>query len=244
MNLIIFVLPYLIFILTLVVLKNIIALRHVAKDNVIEENLKTADQYEIAFLKGGKNLSVDLAFYHLLNSGYLEKTTNDEPNSPKYRFRFIAGKDVAALHDFEKEVVSGLNVPTTLYSLYSHEYSSLERYKQKLSGLYLLRVARKTVGLLNKAYICIACIFSISYLIFGTPTSLLLRIILVVLVNLNSLYIIWEKILCGELYFDGMLLTSAGEKYIKLFEKKYFPLPNFKSDQLFKETQEFNPCST
>ncbi len=243
MHLGVLILPYLIFILSFAIIKNVLSRRHTVRDDTLDENLKTADQYEIAFLKGGKNLSVDLAFFHLLNSGYLEKSKSDEPASPTYRFQFIEGKDTSSLHSFEKEIIARLNTPTALHSLYSQEYASLKKYQQKLSNLHLLQVTRKTIGFLWKAYTYIAWALSIAYLVFGKPAGFFLKAVFVIIINLISVSIIWSKILCKESYFDGMLLTSAGEKYIKIFEKKCFPLPDFKSDQSFKEAQELNPCS-
>ncbi len=243
MHLGILILPYLLFILLFTIIKNVLSRRHAVRDDILEENLKTADQYEIAFLKGGKNLSVDLAFFHLLNSGYLDKSKSDEPSSPTYHFQFIAGKDSSSLHDLEKEIIAKINTPTALHSLYSNEYASLKKYQQKLSNLHLLQVARKTIGFLWKAYTYIAWAISIAYLVFGKPAGFFLKAGFVITINLISISIIWSKILCKENYFDGILLTSAGEKYIKIFEKKYFPLPDFKSDQSFKEAQELNPCS-
>lgn len=243
MNILLLTGPYFLFIILFAVINNFYSHKNRIKDSVLEESLKTADQYEIAFLKGGKNLTFQLAFYHLLSSGYLEKEKSDEPSSATYRYRALAGKDSSSLHEVEQDVLMRFNSPTALGSLSSHNFSSLMKYQQKLIGLHLLQVSRKTFGFLWKAYSYTAWILSISYLFFGAPSNWLLRIINVIAINLIGTNVIWSNTLSPKHYFDGMLLTNIGERYIKLFEKRYFPLPDFKSEQLFRESQELNPCS-
>jgi len=70
--------------------------RRVARE-VLEKNAAAADEYEIAFLKGGDDLARMLAVQHLLRSGYYDKTKeNLKPNG---------GKDPAPLSDFERAVL-------------------------------------------------------------------------------------------------------------------------------------------
>ncbi len=70
--------------------------KRVARE-VLEKNAAAADEYEIAFLKGGDDLARMLAVQHLLRSGYYEKTKESlKPNT---------GKDPAPLSDFERAVL-------------------------------------------------------------------------------------------------------------------------------------------
>ncbi len=70
--------------------------KRVARD-VLEKNAAAADEYEIAFLKGGDHLARMLAIQHLLRSGYYDKTQESlKPNT---------AKDPAPLLDFERAVL-------------------------------------------------------------------------------------------------------------------------------------------
>ena len=70
--------------------------KRVARE-VLERNAAAADEYEIAFLKGGDDLARMLAVQHLLRSGYYEKTEESlKPNTVK---------DPAPLSDFERAVL-------------------------------------------------------------------------------------------------------------------------------------------
>ncbi len=70
--------------------------KRVARE-VLEQNAAAADEYEIAFLKGGDNLARMLAVQHLLHSGYYDKTKESlKPNT---------GKDPSPLSDFERAVL-------------------------------------------------------------------------------------------------------------------------------------------
>ena len=70
--------------------------KRVARE-VLEQNAAAADEYEIAFLKGGDDLARMLAVQHLLHSGYYEKA--EESLKPD------TGKDPSPLSDLERAVL-------------------------------------------------------------------------------------------------------------------------------------------
>jgi len=213
-------------------------------DDILEENLKTADQYEIALLSGGKRLVIQLAFYHFLKAGYFERAESKEPSSAKYLFRAIPSKDTTQLTDLEKEILGKFEASISLFSVFAKELSSLEKFNSKLGKLNLFYSAKSTIGVLWRIYTIFAWVFSVIYLVYGAPHSFWVKIFLIIVINIWVCFIVWNQILGRKDYFDGKLLTCSGKKYIKLFEEKYFPLPNFKSEELYKEAEEFNPCST
>lgn len=240
MNLFLFIIPYVLFILVYAVFKIHYSHWHIVQDSELEEALKTADEYEIAVLKGGEKFAKQLTFYHLLKGGYLDKMKNEEAGESKYYYKATASKDQSVLHNIEKDILIMFQSSKDLLDLYDYNIPSLKQYQRKISSLNLLHDFK----LINKIYTYFAWIFTIIYLLFGRFPDAWIRPFFAIAINWGAGCIIWSIIFKKNdyNYYDDMLISRNGLKYVELFERKYFVLPDFKTDKLFKEAEEFNPC--
>lgn len=228
-------------------------------EKILEENLKTADQYEIAFLKGGDTLVFELAFYNLLKSGYLEKEVIGENlHEPSHLYQVVSSKDSTVLDAVEKETLAEFTKtnawPSVLRSLYEKSIF-LDTYKKKIFPLNLIYKRGRLFLGIRKLFNF--CIIITSYLALGTNQDWFVRLCFIILTDIIVYRIVDRAILDRPLHvierakrkniigyqIQRYFLTNVGIKYIELFEKTQFPLPDLKSDKQIKEAYQVHRCS-
>jgi uncharacterized membrane protein YhdT len=226
-------------------------------DSTLEENLKTADEYEIAFLKGGSQLAYELAFHHLLKAGFFKKELQTS-QAPYYQA--IASQDKSKLSGVEDEVLAKFTSarvwPNVLSELYSKQ-ASLEKYKKKIYNLGLAYKRGKFFWAMNDLFTFLIGWMSMAFIYDNTTgipgfisfcMILLFDILIFKLANkLNSTTIINPKSKFRLQHFfrgrDTHIISKNGGKYLELFEKNYFCLPDLDSQEEFLEAYKGNiPC--
>lgn len=238
-------------------------------DKVLDDNLEAADEYEIAFLKGGDRLAYELAFYHLLKSGYFVKeVVGEKLSSPSHLYVADSSKDISKLKLIEQEVLSKFKTtdawPSVLLNLYQKP-NSLDVCREKaykLNLLYKKGLIFTMVRNLFNITITISsflAVLTLSWLIQKNwAVDLDLFVILLVILTDIIIYRIVNRLILDKPVFlinkflfkripqytiREYYLTKEGQRYIDRFEKIKFPLPNPRSDSVFKEAYQVHRCS-
>ena len=217
-------------------------------DDILEQHVKDADEYEIAFLKGGDDFAKKLAFYRLLKSGFIKNL--DEI------FIRDESKDKTQLKDFEKAVFM-LDISSQCGDfIFSGKSTFLDellaKYRAKASKLYLFYERGSTFMVLKVLFIISLVLLSGIYIIQDSPLNPLFRLILITSLDifvyrfinnylLNQPASILIKTDLGtsrRVSLSSHVLTLNGKKYISLFEKMFFPV-----DDAFQEVWSMCPCS-
>jgi uncharacterized protein (TIGR04222 family) len=198
---------------------------------LLEEKVKTADVYEIAYLKGRETEMWRMALYTLLNSGYIkeneEKSSKRGPSEKEIKFYFDDTKDPQLLHPVERKVLEtckGIDNSENLDERKGVIYSSLsifvKYYKDRHEGLYLICPVR--------LFEFLGCFFIV--ILFAMPIFLYSMnyrnqklIPIMVIMNIIALMIVTRIHIPSS-----PALTPNGKRFLKLFGKIHFPYPESK----------------
>lgn len=220
----------------------------VLADDILEQHVKYADEYEIAFLKGGDDFAKKLAFYRLLKSGFIKNLdgifTRDE------------SKDKSQLEDFEKAVFM-LDISSKYGEFIFADNNTLlkellGKYKAKASKFYLFYERGSAFMVLKYLFIISLVLLSGIYIIQDSPLNPLFRLILIISLDIFVYRLIKNYFLdqpasiliktdlghSRRVFLSSHILTPNGKKYISLFEKMFFPV-----DGAFQEAWSMCPCS-
>ncbi len=236
--------------------------KKVRNDNDLLNSLKTADEYEVAYLKGGDQFPLELAFYHLLKGGFLLRQDMSAVcgKNTFYYAKADPSPDQAKLTEVEREVLSRFTEsrpwPHVLQELYSKSIS-LDKYKDKIfkDGLVYKRgkIFWKIRDTFNFLIISSTFIyvfkkqFNILRLLLIVPLNILVYKVIDILI-LEHLNIIRPKSRVRLQYIfkkrSQHIVTKNGKRYIALYEKNYAPLPILDSDEQFIESYKgIFPCT-
>lgn len=233
-------------------------------ESVLRDEVKSADEYEIALLKGGRRFAFDLAFCHLVKAGYLEKGRVIRPMEPLYRFKASADKDSSLLSGLEREVLatfssfkpwsSGTGSLQGAADELRKETPSMESYRRKAARLFLCYAAGPAHRVLAALFLLFVLGGGISVVASSWDVAWCwLTVFLVVCASVAAVVVyfrVFEKKACvpavfwfSEDYRADHVLTDNGNKYVELFEKEHYVLPHSDDISLLKEASDFSPCS-
>jgi hypothetical protein len=210
----------------------------------LEEKVAAADEYEIAFVRGGEHLARAMALRHLARGGYYEKV--DGTLVP------AAGKDLSPLSDFEKAML--LPQVSAEYGafLYSGDEGSVSRliegYERKARELSLFY---KRPSLAGRTTLLLVLI--IAYILAGGTQDQRTQLIVGGLIVAAGALLLWRRrihrpesvVVDRKERGRGMrqalsnhVLTRNGREYVALFERTHYPL-----DEKLAEALWTCPCS-
>lgn len=187
--------------------------QRIVSNKVLEENIATANQYEIAFLKGGAPEVFKLAFYTLVKSGYLIKgkgaVIDDEYHLDK-------NKNLEVLNDIEKAMAMAYEDSKLLSTDLQKKVKAIfEGYDGKIKSLYLKQSDAGCVrGCLPTIVLFLGPI--VMYGLFRNKQNMFIMMAMSI-----TIFIIMKK----EFLIPAEI-SSSGQRYIALFEKNHFPYPN------------------
>lgn len=217
--------------------------KRVARE-VLERNVATADEYEIAYVKGGDELARMLAVQHLLHSGYYEKT--EESLKPDAR------KDPSPLSDFERAVLL-LEVSAEEGNFkFSGDETPVKKlmdgYAQKARDLNLFYKRTPIAGRTVMLFVLI-----VIYILIGRALDERLQVVFGCLIVIAGAVLLWRKrvnqpvslVLCWGPAGGGApqaisdhVLTPNGREYVSLFETVHYPI-----DEKLAQAHMVCPCS-
>lgn len=204
--------------------------RRIIDEKTLEENVKRADQYEIASLKGWEPEVYKLAFYTLIKSGYLiKKEENDVGIKTAHNYYLDKNKNLDVLQDVERAMALAYEDEKLLsVDLQKKVKALLEGYNEKIKNLYLEHNLNRSVGgafldcLFN--LIIIICPFAF-YAIFKN----MLNMFIMIAMSTGTFFVL-KKIM-----WNSHELTPNGKLYVALFEKIHFPYPDMNKMVIDKE---------
>ena len=193
--------------------------RRIIDEKTLEESVKKASQYEIAYLKGNKKEVFKLAFYTLIKSGYLIQKEKKDSRLKTARIYYLGkSKNLDVLHVIEQAVALASEDEKLLsVDLQKQVKAIFGEYNKKIEGLYLKHITGGLWGCLL-ILIIFFCPF-IFYGIFKNKLNTYIMLAMSVVAFLVLPKIMWRS--------SG--LTSNGKRYIELFEKIHFPYPDMNS---------------
>lgn len=210
----------------------------------LEQNVAKADEYEIAFLKGGEYLTRMMALRHLVRSGYFEKA--GETLVPDTE------KDRSSLTDFERAMLA-TPIRTEYGSfLSSKEETAVKRivdgYAQKARELNLF-VKGQSIAARTAMFLLLVVVYVLS----GVSLDERAQVAIGVLIVVTGVLLLWKKktyrpasiMVAGKTggpatrqVLSDHVLTRNGREYIALFEKTHYPV-----DERLAEALGTCPCS-
>lgn len=221
--------------------------RKVVDEKLLEENAKTADQYEIAYVRGGIKEAFHLAFYTLAKTGYLIKSEETDPKHyPPRKYLLDKSKDLSLLHELEKIVALSYDKNTLLPENrkdYQSVLSFIEKWERKIKPLSLqpraLKLWHDLEGVTIFSIIINVIVMGVGFYNIGLIKALLLYWPLIVLTSIE-IFVLSATIVKRRTYFETNLNQ---EKYFELFEKKHFPYPDFREKSFSKYLEMITPCT-
>ncbi len=217
--------------------------KRVARE-VLEQNAAAADEYEIAFLKGGGDLARMLAVQHLMRSGYYEKTKESlKPNT---------GKDPAPLSDFERAVLLlEVSAEEGEFKFSGDEApfkKLIDGYAQKARDLNLFYERTATGG-----RIAMLLVLTVIYVMVWGRLDERLQFVFAGLILALGGVLLWRKNVNQPVSLmihreergatmnqaiSNHVLTPNGAEYISLFETVHYPV-----DEKLAQAWMVCPCS-
>lgn len=216
---------------------------------ILEENVKTGDQYEIIYLKLGEEGAKESAIGHLVESGYLENKEGILKPNPQ--------KDVALLTELEKSLMkSGIGSKYGEFILEGETgpfEEIIKKYEKKAQELHLFYKRGKWLRKIEITVNLFFAFFAVYYIFSGTQLSWFSRLFIIAVLISGSHKLFYEFILekpakiqmkdlsgksVRKYSAAGHILTANGKKYIKLFEEKNFPV-----DPIIEKYFPGCPCS-
>jgi len=237
---ILFLVIFIVILYSLHSLQNFPNRKSIVDEKILEENVRVADQYEIAFLKGGDREVCQLAFYTLVESGYLLSVdTAGSKTYPPRKYNLDKGKDLNMLHEIEKVVALSYDESTLLPENAKELKSALpflKKYQRKIKELSLFTPSLILLAWVKGLFIFCLCVSPLLYSTVGTfPSSNgWVNAFFLGLINVIA-YLIIRKI-------KSPMLSYNGKKYIELFEKIHFPYPDFRKTNLAEYIEIITPC--
>ena len=227
--------------------------------NVLEENIKTSDLYEIIYLKLGKEAVKEAAIGHLIKSGYLEvKSAVLKAN---------VQKDLTKILELEKSLL-GIEISSHYGEFVLNGdampfQSVIKKYEKKAQVLHLFYKRGRWFKKIEISFNLFLTFFGFYYIFQGHQFNWFERLFIVVVSGfiLNKIIykLILEKPATVQIRVDspatektrgnsskpslkasaeGHILTSNGKRYIQIFEEK-----NFAIDPIIDKYFPTCPCS-
>ncbi len=211
-------------------------------EKTLDAKAKEADQYEIAFIKGGRREVFQLAFYTLVKSGYLFPLDKEDKTSyPHRRFYLDKQKDLNVLHELEKAVSSSYDKAVLLPDdpkEFEKTIPYLNEYERKVKELALMSPQRYLEPWWIFAWYITLLITPFLYGMYGNFPAYhgALNFFFLAIINVLAFLIIKRIKLSDR-------LSDNGKKYIELFEKNHFPYPDFRKELSKDYVEMITPCS-
>ena len=196
----------------------------------LEQNVATADEYEIAYVKGGEHLPRQMALQHLVRSGYYDKGKESlTPNTEKDRFSLAEFERAMLLLQVSAEygefIFSGDESPVQ---------ALIAKYAQKAQDLDLF-YKRPSMGGRIAMLIVLMILYISCWGALDWRAHLAIGGLIVVAVGV----LVWRKKAnrpvsvtekneatgaSVQYPLSDHVLTRNGREYVALFEKTHYPL--------------------
>lgn len=209
----------------------------------LRKGAKGADQYEVAYLKDGLDEVVPLAFYSLVNNGYLVKINPiaQHKHIPAKEYALNKSMSLDSLHPIERAVVAIYEEHASL-PLYKVPGELTEHYEQKMKSLFLF--PQSLPCFVNICLFLVWITGVIEFIVLSIQLSLLLHKMHRIDAT-NWQYYLWIVTLVGILILGTSITIRINHKlkkkcksnfheYMESIDKLYLCYPNPKEGTLGK----------